>query len=383
MFYYLYSLLFQEGGSLSFLRIFRYITVRAVLAAITAFVTSLLFGKLVINQLNSLSFRENIYQDGPKEHLKKKGTPTMGGLLILISILVPTFLWGNLGNRLIWICILSTIFLGILGFIDDYLKLIRSDNKGLSVKVKLWGQVALGLAVAVYLYLNPLHIGQLWRYATGNDYTPFVTTDFMTKLSFPFFKYLLVELGVLYIPLVIIVIVGTSNAVNLTDGLDGLAVGCVMFAAGTLTVFCYLIGNWRFSQYLNIFFVEGSGELTVFCAAIMGACLGFLWFNAFPAQIFMGDTGSLALGGALGVVSVLIKKEVWLLFIGGIFVMEALSVILQVASYRYRDRKRIFRMAPLHHHFELGGIEESKIVIRFWIVAIILSLFSLMTLKVR
>jgi phospho-N-acetylmuramoyl-pentapeptide-transferase len=333
------------------------------MASITAFLLSIILGPIIIRKLSQLkigelprrSHVENLYQ----LHKHKKGTPTMGGIVIILSMLLTTLLWARLDNCFIILCLISVLWLGTVGFVDDYIKLIRLRSLGLSATTKFVGQVALGIAVALYLYFN---------------------IQISTELYIPFLKNALINLGIFYILFTVLVIVGTSNAANITDGLDGLAVGCICFIALAYAVFSYLTGHVQMSDYLNIYYLEGTGELTIFCAAIAGAGLGFLWFNSYPATVFMGDTGSLPLGGAIGLVSVLIKKEILLFIVGGIFVAEVLSVIAQVISFRAFG-KRIFLMAPLHHHFQLKGWPEPKITVRFWIVAISLALFGLATLK--
>jgi phospho-N-acetylmuramoyl-pentapeptide-transferase len=344
--------------------VFRYITFRASGAAITAFLFSLLFVPFLIRRLKALKFGQYIQKDSLSLynlHQPKEGTPTMGGIVVLLSILISTFLWADLTNKYILLASFCVIYLGILGFIDDFIKIKRHNPKGLKISQKLFGQFFLGIVIGVILYFDK---------------------EFSTRLDLPFFKKVILDLGIFYIFFCTIVIAGSSNAVNLTDGLDGLAVGCVIMVSLAYGALSYLTGNIKFSHYLFIPYIRGTGELAIFCSSIFGGCLGFLWYNAYPAQIFMGDTGSLALGGALGVVSLLIKKEILLIIVGGIFVLEAISVILQVASFRIRG-KRIFKIAPLHHHFQMLGWPESKVIVRFWIVAIILALMSLTTLKLR
>jgi len=345
--------------------VFRYITFRAAMAAVTALVLSIILGPLVIRLLKFLDIEERIRRKHTEElyelHKAKLGTPTMGGVLILLSLIISTALWADLTNRYIGLILLATAWLGFVGFVDDAIKLSTKSSRGLSLLAKFLGQFILAIAVGFYLYLDP---------------------EFTTNLELPFFKNILVDLGPLFIVFAAIVIIGSSNAVNLTDGLDGLAIGCTSMVALTFCVLSYIAGHHFFSSYLLISYVPNGGELAVFCAAMVGAGLGFLWYNSHPAQIFMGDTGSLALGGALGIVAVLIKKELLLILAGGIFVAEAVSVIIQVLVFRTTGR-RFFLMAPLHHHFQLKGLSESKVIIRFWIVAVILLLLSLATLKLR
>ena len=359
----LYYLLYPLTDFWFGFNIFKYITFRTAFAAITAFLLCILLGPFVIRLLSLHKVGEKTKRrDAPtleKFHGSKAGTPTMGGILIVGSIVISTLLWARLDGSYIWLALLSTLWLGIIGFMDDYIKLVREDIRGLRSITKFTGQIIAGLIVALFLYMSN----------GGNS-----------LLYFPFLKKLVVDLGIFYIPFVIIVIVGSSNAANLTDGLDGLAIGCITMIAGTYSALSYITGNFKLCDYLGIPFIPQAAELSVFCAAIVGASLGFLWFNSHPASVFMGDTGSLALGGAIGAVAVLIKKELLLALVGGVFVVEALSVILQVASFKLR-RQRIFLMAPLHHHFQLKGWAESKITIRFWIVSAILSLLTLVSLK--
>jgi phospho-N-acetylmuramoyl-pentapeptide-transferase len=341
--------------------VFRYITFRTAMALMTALILSLCLGPWMIRTLRKRQIGETIREDGPERHRAKAGTPTMGGLLIVGSLVASVLLWGNLGNRLVWIVLLVTIALASIGAYDDWLKL--RTRRPLKIREKFGAQLVVGLALGIYLHAVP---------AEG------VTT----QLSVPFVKDWVPDLGLAYVLFVALIVVGASNAVNLTDGLDGLAMGPVIVAALALGVLAYLAGHARLSVYLYIFKVKGAGELTVFCGALMGASIGFLWFNAHPAEVFMGDAGSLALGGAIGTLAILSKSELLLPFIGGLFVIEAVSVILQVASFRLTGR-RIFRMAPLHHHFELAGWAESKIVIRFWILALLMALLAVTTLKLR
>jgi phospho-N-acetylmuramoyl-pentapeptide-transferase len=360
-------------------RIFRYLTFRTAFASLTALFTGLIVGPLVINRLREFQIGQYIREEGPKAHQKKAGTPTMGGLLIVISIVVPTLLWADLTNRFVWIAILATCAFAAIGFTDDYLKVVHRRNLGLTARAKLGLQIAASILIAIALIAMQTY------------------GMYSTKLMVPFFKQYRPDLVighiehsphlwplafVPFIAFVVVVIVGSSNAVNLTDGLDGLAIGCTVIAAGALTVLTYLSGHATFAAYLELERMPQIGELTIFCGAMVGASIGFLWYNAHPAEVFMGDVGSLALGGAIGTVAVLIKQELLLPFIGGIFVIEALSVILQVGSYKLR-KKRIFKMAPIHHHFELLGWSESKVIVRFWIASLIFALFALTTLKLR
>ncbi|OQB10866.1 MAG: Phospho-N-acetylmuramoyl-pentapeptide-transferase [Candidatus Omnitrophica bacterium ADurb.Bin205] len=361
----LYNLLFPLHESISFFNIFRYITFRAAMAALTSFVISLLLGPYVIRKLKSLKVGEKINKGDSAAldilHHSKKDTPTMGGILILVAIVFSTLIWADIFNKYIWVVLFSTIWLGITGFIDDYLKQTKKNAKGLTAKTKLISQALLGLILGIVFLL----------YFQSS-----------LKLDIPFLKNVALDLNGLYIIFVILVIAGTSNAVNLTDGLDGLAIGIVVMVALAFSVLCYVSGHIRLSEYLLVPFISGSGELTVFCASILGAGLGFLWFNCYPASIFMGDVGSLALGGALGTVALLIRKELLLVMVGGIFVLEALSVILQIGSFRL-TKKRIFRIAPLHHHFQFLNWPENKVIVRFWIIAGLLAIMTIVTLKVR
>jgi phospho-N-acetylmuramoyl-pentapeptide-transferase len=360
-------------------RIFRYLTFRTAFASITALFTALIIGSLVINRLREFQIGQFIREEGPKAHLKKSGTPTMGGLLIVISTVVPTLLWADLSNRFVWLVVFAICAFGAIGFSDDYLKVVHRRNLGLTARSKLGLQIATSVLIAVALIA-------MQTYGL-----------YSTKLMFPFVKQfrpdLIVErllrhpelwpLAFLpFIGFVALVIVGSSNAVNLTDGLDGLAIGCTIIAAGALTVLTYVSGHATFASYLELERMPQVGELAIFCGAMVGSAIGFLWYNAHPAEVFMGDVGSLALGGAIGTVAVIIKQELLLPFIGGVFVIEAISVILQVASYKFR-KKRIFKMAPIHHHFELLGWSESKIIVRFWIASLVFALFALTTLKLR
>jgi phospho-N-acetylmuramoyl-pentapeptide-transferase len=343
--------------------VFQYLTLRAILAALTALAISLLVGPKMIRWLAEYQVGQRVRSDGPQTHLSKAGTPTMGGALILAAIVASTLLWADLANRLVWVVLLVTVAFGLIGFWDDYLKLVVGNSRGLIARYKYFWQSVAGLGAAIALYL-----------------TAQAPAD--TTLYVPFFKNVVIPLGVLFIPLTYFVIVGSSNAVNLTDGLDGLAIMPSVLVAGALGVFAYASGNAVFSGYLGIPYIAGSGEVLVICAAIFGAGLGFLWFNTYPAQVFMGDIGALALGAALGVIAVVVRQEIVLFIMGGVFVMETVSVILQVASFKLRG-KRIFRMAPIHHHFELKGWAEPKVIVRFWIITVILVLVGLATLKLR
>jgi phospho-N-acetylmuramoyl-pentapeptide-transferase len=360
-------------------RIFRYLTFRTAFASLTALLIALLIGPYVIEKLREFQIGQYIREDGPKEHQKKAGTPTMGGVLICIAILLPTLLWSDLGNPFVWLVMLATLSYGAIGFADDYIKVIHRRNLGLTARAKLAYQTLVSVAIAVVLVL----MQQQGRYST-HLMVPFVKR-FRPDLMWHWLGSI-PHLGLMaFVPFVLfvtLVIVFSSNAVNLTDGLDGLAIGCTIIASGALTVLTYVSGHVVFSDYLELQRMPLVGELTVFCGAMVGASIGFLWYNAHPAEVFMGDVGSLALGGAIGTVAVIIKQELLLPFIGGIFVLEGLSVILQVGSYKLR-KKRIFRMAPLHHHFELMGWSESKVIARFWIGALIFALFALTTLKLR
>jgi phospho-N-acetylmuramoyl-pentapeptide-transferase len=343
-------------------------------------------GPRLIKKLHKLKITEKLFKsDSPQLdalHSKKEGTPTMGGILVVIAVIFSCFLWADLSNRFMLLVLFVFLWLAVLGFVDDLIKL-RKSPRGLRGRNKFLGQIALGLIVGIYLFYHPPDLAVLWNVDMVNsDYSPFLTHYYAPVLTVPFCKESFLNLSWLYILFVVLVIVGSSNAVNLTDGLDGLAIGNALFVALVYAILSYVVGNWKISKYLGILFVEGSGELAVFCSSLIGACLGFLWFNAYPAQIFMGDTGSLALGGAIGAVAVVTKQELLLVIAGGIFVVEALSVVLQVVSFRLR-KKRVFAIAPLHHHFEFRGWAEPKVIIRFWIISAILALISLSTLKLR
>ncbi len=344
--------------------VFQYLTLRTILATLTALLLSLIVGPLMIHNLRVSQIGQFVRDDGPQTHLKKAGTPTMGGALILTAITASTLLWAHLSNRFVWIALLVTLFVGVIGWMDDYLKITKRNPKGLSAKKKYFWQSVIGIGAAVTLV-----------------YTAHSPAE--TQLLIPFFKKGVFDLPpVLFVLLAYFVIVGTSNAVNLTDGLDGLAILPTVMVAGALAIFAYVTGHSEFAKYLSIPYIAGVGELAVFCGAIVGAGLGFLWFNTYPAQVFMGDVGALALGAALGTVAVMVRQELVLLIMGGVFVMETVSVILQVASFKLTGR-RIFRMAPLHHHFELNGWPEPRVIVRFWIITVVLVLVGLATLKVR
>lgn len=360
----LYHLLYPLKDYFSAFNVFRYSTFRSIYALLTAVIICFLIAPFIIKKLGALNVRQNVLRKGmPAEHYGKSGTPTMGGIIILISVIVSTLLWARLDNRLIWIVLSSTLWFSLIGYLDDYLKIVRQRPQGLIAKYKFLGQLIGALGIIMFIGMFPPEAG------------------YATHVKIPLIK-LPVDFSWFYYPFAILIIVGASNAVNLTDGLDGLATGTTLFCAMALTVVTYLVGHSKFSDYLGIIHVVNSSELVVFCAAIVGTCLGFLWFNVYPAQIFLGDIGALGLGGALGTISLLIKQELLLVLIGGIFVIEALSVIIQVASYKITG-KRVFKMAPLHHHFELSGIAEPKIVVRFWIVTLIIALASLSLLKLR
>ena len=345
--------------------VFNYITLRAVLACLTALAVSLILGPAMIRKLTAYKIGQAVRDDGPRSHLTKAGTPTMGGALILVSICLTTLLWGDLSNRLVWVVLLVTLAFGSIGWIDDYRKVVHRNPKGLSAKAKFFWQSVVGLSAAIYLaYLSQ-------------------SMPSLNQLIVPFFKHIAYPLGAVgFIVLTFFVIVGTSNAVNLTDGLDGLAIMPTVLVGSALGIFAYVAGHAVFSKYLGLPYIAGAGELAVICGALAGAGLGFLWFNAYPAEVFMGDVGALALGAALGTVAVIVRQEIVLFIMGGVFVVETLSVMLQVASFKLTGR-RIFRMAPLHHHYELKGWKENQVVVRFWIITMMLVLIGLSTLKLR
>lgn len=358
----LYHLLYPLHDVISVFNVFRYITFRAIYAGLTAFLLCLILGPWVIRKLTQMQVGQFIQEDGPKSHHVKAGTPTMGGVLIIFSICISTLLWIKLTNYYVWISLLVVIGYGIIGFIDDYLMLVKKRNKGLTGRCKFLLQTVLAIAAGVLVYSIP---------------------EFDTHITVPFLKNVSPDLGWGYVIFSALVIVGTSNAVNLTDGLDGLAIGPFIIAASTYMILAYVAGHVKIADYLQINYVAGSGEIAVFCGAMAGAGLGFLWFNTYPAQIFMGDVGALPLGGALGTVAVITKQEILLVLVGGLFVIEALSVIFQVGFFKLTTGRRIFKMAPLHHHFELRGWPEPKVTVRFWIIAITLALLSMSTLKLR
>ncbi len=360
-----YHLLYPLKSFYFGFNLFKYITFRSALAAVTALLISFLVGPWIIRMLNRHQIGEEIREEGPEWHRKKKGTPTMGGIIILIAVLVPTLLFARLDTIFTQLIVLATLWMGGIGFLDDYLKVVKKKPKGLIGRYKLAGQFILGTVIGIIVLKSSVFAGV------------------STKTFLPFFKNYMLDFGWLYVPMVILVIAGTSNSVNLTDGLDGLAIGLVGIAIMAWAAISYISGRVDFSSYLNITYLPGAGELTVFCASAIGAALGFLWYNTNPAEVFMGDTGSLALGSALGTLAILTKKELLLIIIGGVFVVESLSVILQVLSFRYRGGKRIFKMAPIHHHYEMLGWPEQKVVVRFWIIGILLLLLSLTTFKVR
>jgi phospho-N-acetylmuramoyl-pentapeptide-transferase len=359
----LYSLFEYLTQFYSGFNLFQYLTFRSILGVLTALVISLVVGPPMIRYLSRYNIGQNVRDDGPESHFSKAGTPTMGGALILVAIVVSTLLWSDLSSRFVWVATLVTLGFGLIGWIDDYKKLALGNSKGLSARAKYFWQSVIALTAAWALFST-------------------AELPIETQLIVPFFKSAIFDLGWMYLVLAYFVIVGSSNAVNLTDGLDGLAILPTVLVGGALGVFAYLTGNVNFSGYLGIPYVPGVGEMVIFCGAIVGAGLGFLWFNTYPAQVFMGDVGALALGAALGTIAVIVRQELVLFIMGGIFVVETISVVLQVASYKLTGR-RIFRMAPLHHHFELKGWPEPRIIVRFWIITVILVLIGLASLKIR
>jgi len=358
--FYLFESLTRD---FSFFNVFRYLTLRGILGVLTALLISFWIGPAVIRRLGYRQLGQTVRQDGPQSHLSKAGTPTMGGALILVAIFISTLLWSDLSNRFVWAVLFTTAAFGAIGWVDDYKKIINKNPRGIGAKAKFFWQTVAGLATSLFLY-----------------YT--ATSPAETALIVPVFKNIVIDLGPMFILLAYFVIVGSSNAVNLTDGLDGLAIMPTVMVAGALGIFAYVMGHLKFSAYLGFPYIAGSGELLIFCGTIVGAGLGFLWFNTYPAMVFMGDIGALALGAALGTVAVAVRQEIVLFIMGGIFVMETVSVMLQVASFKLTG-KRLFRMAPLHHHFELKGWPEPRVIVRFWIISLILVLIGLATLKIR
>ncbi len=358
----IYHLLYPLHTSISAFNVFRYITFRTIYASLTAFIICFLLGPWVIKRLRRMQVGQFIRDDGPETHFKKSGTPTMGGLLIIGAVVAATLLWANLTNYYVWVALLVIVGFGAIGFADDYLMQVKKRSKGLGAKEKFLLQTALAAVCGLLFYLHE---------------------DFSTQVTVPFLKNAQPDLGWGYILFTVLVIVGASNAVNLTDGLDGLAIGPLAIVAATYMVFAYVTGNIKFAAYLQLTYVPGAGEIAIFCGALVGAGLGFLWFNAYPAQMFMGDVGSLSLGSAMGAVAIITKQEILLVLVGGLFVIETLSVIFQVGFFKLTHGRRIFRMAPLHHHFELKGWPEPKVIVRFWIIAIALALVALSTLKLR
>ena len=359
----LFSLFDSLTQEFSFFNVFRYLTLRGILGVLTALVICFVVGPIMIRRLGYRQIHQTVRTDGPEAHITKSGTPTMGGAVILVAIFTATLLWADLSNRFVWVVLFTTLLFGTIGLVDDYKKLVNKDSHGIGAGMKFLLQSIVGLAVALFLY----HTAQ---------------APAETELIVPFFKDVALNLGPWFVPLAYLVIVGSSNAVNLTDGLDGLAIMPATMVAGALGIFAYTTGHVQFANYLGIPYVSGVGEVLIFCAALVGAGLGFLWFNTYPAQVFMGDVGALALGAALGVIAVVVRQEIVLFVMGGVFVVETVSVMLQVASYKLTG-KRMFRMAPLHHHFELKGWPEPRVIVRFWIITVILVLVGLATLKIR
>ncbi len=361
MFYYLS--LFKDD--ISFLNIFNYITFRTGAAIFTSFFLTLLIGPAVVRKLRSYKIQQIEREYGPASHLSKSGTPTMGGILIFVSLVVSVLLWGRLDNSYIWLLLFTTISLGFAGVMDDYTKLVKRNPEGMKSSLKLAIQLFTAIVVVGYLAVNPPN------------------SEYATSLIIPYMSKMFINLSVFYFAFAMLVVVGTSNATNLTDGLDGLASGCMVFTAITYGIFAYVAGNFNFADYLKIIYVPGAGEITVFMGALIGACMGFLWFNAYPAQVFMGDTSSLFLGGVIGTAALCVKQELLLPIAGGLFLVETLSVMLQMGYFKATHGKRLFKMAPIHHHFELLGIPEPKVIVRFWIVGVVLMLISLASLKIR
>jgi len=360
----IYNLLYPLAHKVSVLNLLRYITFRVAAAAVTSLLICFVAGPWVIKYLQRKHIGDPVREDSPEHHQVKKGTPSMGGVIIVMSFIIATLLWADLTNMFVWLALMGTFFSALMGFRDDYLKIIKKDKKGMLARDKLIGQVVLGLAIGLVFYLYP------------------PLFDYRTTTELPFIKNIFVDFGLLYIIWIAFVITGSTNAINLTDGLDGLATGLSAIVAGVFVITAYVVGRTDFSEYLNFLYLPGSGELAIFAAAVGGACLGFLWFNAHPAEVFMGDTGALALGAAFGTTAILLKKEFLLLIVGGVFVVETLSVIIQVASFKSTG-KRVFRMAPIHHHFELLGWPENRVVTRFWIIGIFFALLGFATFKIR
>lgn len=361
----LYYFLFPLKEYIPIFGVFQYITFRSLNATVTSLLISFIFGPIIISALQKFQFHENVRNDGPQSHQKKAGTPTMGGLIIILSITVSTLLWARLDNPYIIAMLVGTLMMGFIGFCDDYIKSKKKDKAGLIPRYKIVGQILTAVVILAIMYASET-----------------IDDSLITYTTLPFIEGYALNLGLLFLPFLIFVIVGTSNSVNLTDGLDGLAIGLISIAFAGMAILSYISGNVIAAAHLNMIYLVDSGELTIFALSVVGSGLGFLWFNSYPAKIFMGDTGSLALGGALGIMAILLKKEFWLIILGGVFVMESLSVILQVGSYKFRNKKRIFKMAPIHHHFELKGWHESKVVTRFWIVGILLLLLTLSFIRV-
>ncbi|MBN1381427.1 MAG: phospho-N-acetylmuramoyl-pentapeptide-transferase [Deltaproteobacteria bacterium] len=358
----IYHLLYPLHTTISSFNVFRYITFRTIYATITALLICFIFGPWLIRKLQALQISQTIREDGPNSHLTKKGTPTMGGILIIFAVVISTVLWANLTVDYIWLALLVLVGYGIVGFADDYKKLVKQNSRGIPGNVRLFTEIIIALFVSIILYVKP---------------------GFTTTLTIPFFKTVLPDIGWWYVGLSVFIIVGTANAVNLTDGLDGLAIGPVITCFSTYLLFAYFAGNIKISGYLQIPYMAGTGELAVLCGAMVGAGIGFLWYNTYPAQMFMGDTGSLSLGGSLGAIAIITKQEILLAIVGGLFVIETFSVIFQVGWFKMSRGKRIFRMAPIHHHFELKGWAEPKVIVRFWIISVLLALVALSTLKIR
>ena len=358
----LFHLLYPLHETYSIFNVFRYITFRTIYAAITALVICFVIGPWLIRKLHDLQIGQTIREDGPDSHLAKKGTPTMGGILIIFAVTISTLLWANLAVGYIWLVIMVTLGFGLIGFLDDYRKLTQQNSRGVPGKVRLAAEIAIALFVSVFLYIKP---------------------GFNPNVTIPFFKTVLPNLGWGYVLLSTFIIVGAANAVNLTDGLDGLAIGPAITCFITYLLFAYFAGNIKIASYLQVPYVAGTGELAIFCGAVVGAGIGFLWYNTYPAQVFMGDVGALSLGGSLGAVAILTKQEILLAIVGGVFVLETFSVIFQVSWFKLSKGKRIFRMAPIHHHFELKGWPEPKVIVRFWIISILLALVAISTLKLR